>query len=138
MNKVCAFILCVPLTLFVGNRIAMGQAGSAGGTIGKTDKSASGGAGATDLRRSSPKAERRGVSSGIASQSTGRVRAMNLSGVWTCEGRCLRPSGKAQIRQNGTNLEFVNEVGMVSRGRWIDSTSVTAEDWFGLTGKVST
>jgi hypothetical protein len=37
-----ASIICL-IALFATNRVALGQAGSIGGTVGKTDKSASGG-----------------------------------------------------------------------------------------------
>jgi len=50
MWKALVFVLCATLMLLVGNRIAVGQAGSIGGTIGKTDKSASGGEDQTPTR----------------------------------------------------------------------------------------
>src|SRR5713101_1159675 len=131
INKVCAFILCVPLTLLVGDRIAMGQAGSTGGTIGKTEKSASGREEAQSAARSqaSPHPSGRAGSKDLG-RGCGRI-----IGVWTWRISILawrivvRPNGvayhsidngiKGTWSCNGDNVVFV-----WADGRYLDHVTL--------------
>jgi hypothetical protein len=75
-NKVRIFVIFVPLMLLVrvGDRIAMGQAGSTGGTIGKTEKSTSGGEeGSNALRHPSRRTGSKSFGDGCR----------RIIGVWT-------------------------------------------------------
>lgn len=58
------------------------------------------------------------------------VQRKSLAGSW----RALL--GNGQVRENGKNLEFINELGWVSAGRWLDSETVMADTW-GVEGKIS-
>jgi hypothetical protein len=89
MTKSIAIVVASCLAILVaaeGNAFA--QAGSIGGTVGKTDKSASGG------ENSEPQPRRRGV-----------VRphdvAVNLTGEWSCDD-----GGTYTIRQSGSKVSW--------------------------------
>jgi hypothetical protein len=93
------------MTAFLAtNRIALGQAGSTGGTIGKTDKSASGG---EDLDENRGRPHRANKQSGPAGGS--------LTGRWDWEAICygIRYFGDFRIREVGGQLtgEFLDDSG---------------------------
>jgi hypothetical protein len=103
-NKVRVFVLLVPLTLLVlvGDRIAMGQAGSTGGTIGKTEKSASGGEEAQPA--TSSKASRH-ASRRTGSKSFGDGCG-RIIGVWTW--RISIPSWRIVVKPNGVAYHSID------------------------------
>jgi hypothetical protein len=124
----CAAIMlaAVALSAPIGGP-AFAQAGSTGGTLGNTDKSISGDR--EEPGRSTSR-ERHTASPKVSSQATEKTAATSLSGAWK------GPFGATQIHQQGGELEFRNEFGMVAHGRWVDSSTVSAGEW-GVQGKVS-
>jgi|ERR1700722_569690 hypothetical protein len=123
MQRVLLGALAVVVSAYIA---AFAQAGSTGGTLGNTDKSISGDR--EEPRRST--SPERHTAPKVSSPSTEKTAAINLSGAWK------GPFGAAQIHQQGSELEFKNEWGMVAHGRWVDPSTVSAGEW-GVQGKVS-
>ena len=65
------------------------------------------------------------------------AQSKDLSGPWICYDECQKPGGEATVAQDGKNLVFINEVGQVSQGRWVNSRQVIATNWGGLLGDLS-
>jgi len=88
--------ICLFATMLVSGQGAFAQAGSTGGTIGKTDKSVSGSEEEAGGPRSSPKP-------GQSRQVTARSRdvAINLAGRWSCND-----GGTYTIRQSGSKVSW--------------------------------
>jgi hypothetical protein len=105
-------IVCITcLIAFVAtDRIALGQAGSTGGTIGKTDKAASGG---EDLDENRGRPHRANKQSGPAGGS--------LTGRWDWEAICygIRYFGDFRLREVGGQLtgEFLDDSGGLKGGQ---------------------
>jgi hypothetical protein len=68
---------------------------------------------------------------------SGGGATINLSGRYTCVGPCTSPNGTATIEQNGNDITFISEVGGRSRGRFLDATTVIADDWGGMRATIS-
>jgi outer membrane receptor protein involved in Fe transport len=75
MKRLFAFILCASVMIPGGDRIAFGQAGSTGGTIGKTGKSVSGG------EEERPGDRKSGDRKAAATPAT-------ISGKWSWRAKC--------------------------------------------------
>jgi hypothetical protein len=119
-----AFAAIMLVTMAVSVPNAFAQGGSTGGTLGNIDKSISG-------TREEPKPSTpRERHTARASPSTEKTAGINLSGAWR------GPSGGTEIHQQGGQLVFRNEFGVVVHGQWIDSSTVVAVEW-GVQGKVS-
>jgi hypothetical protein len=88
--------ICLLATMLVSGRGAFAQAGSVGGTIGKTDKSVSGSEEEAGGPRPSPKP---GQSRPVTARS--RNVAINLAGRWSCND-----GGTYTIRQSGSKLSW--------------------------------
>jgi hypothetical protein len=80
MNKPAIAILFGLALLIVGECASFGQAGSTGGTLGKTDKSASGGDESGLRQTSKPGGPRK------ADQKTARGSCQKIVGTWTWRG----------------------------------------------------
>jgi hypothetical protein len=109
------FIFCL-IALSAADRIALGQAGSTGGTIGKTDKSASGG---------EDRDEHSGRGHGANKQSGPAGRS--LTGRWRWQSSCPL----------GTGWHGSFEIGRVSGGV-LSGTIVNGDRSVGeITGRIS-
>jgi hypothetical protein len=93
MSKIAFVLLCILATCIVGAR-AFAQAGSTGGTLGKTDKSVSGG---DEPPQQRPKAKQR-------TSTVGNVPAHSISGKWAWTAKCADGSenwaGSFELTQN--------------------------------------
>ncbi len=59
-----------------------------------------------------------------SSPAAGAAVTPSLAGVWTCDGR------PTSITQDGSgNLVFTNQMGMKSKGRFADASTVIATEW---------
>jgi len=113
-----ATIICVMLALLAADRIALAQAGSTGGTIGKTDKSVSGGgdAAARPQHNVKPRAERAERRAASTARTESRA-AGNVDGTWlvSATGRCIPPSQVTFLINDGM-ITGNGITGQVSRG----------------------
>ena len=116
-----ATIICVMLASLAAHKIALAQAGSTGGTIGKTDKSVSGGgeAAARPPHNVKPRAERteRRAASTARAESRAAGAAGNADGTWlvSATGRCIPPSQVTFLINDGM-ITGNGITGQVSRG----------------------
>jgi len=119
-HRISIAVACCLAALVAADGLAFAQAGSTGGTIGKTDKSDSGGdEAAPDHQRAKPKTPERDRPAG--------PRAVSIAGKWVWHGKCADDSEWA-----GTfDLEQHND-GTVS-----GSCSVTRESCSSVSGQVT-
>jgi hypothetical protein len=112
------------IALLATDRIAQGQAGSIGGTIGKTDKSVSGGDKETEPQRASSCAKLIGVWSwfiggDVTFKSDGSYvqPQSSLTGTWTCKSDYVLMlwshgyTDRLTLSRDGTHLEGSNSNG---------------------------
>jgi len=64
------------------------------------------------------------------------AQQINLEGQYRCVGACQNPTCMASIKQNGSQLEFTNEVCQRSSGT-LNGSQVVAHDWGELIGDLS-
>jgi hypothetical protein len=105
-------ILCGLLALQLPARHAFAQAGSAGGTVGKTNKSASGGDDEPE-HRDKPRAAKR--ASAGAREEAGFSASGDGTWVVSASGRCIPPWQITWLTSNGA-ISGSGTTGHISRG----------------------
>jgi Flp pilus assembly protein TadG len=113
---ICAIAsICSMVALFPATTTAMAQAGSTGGTLGKTDKSASGG----EERQQEPKHRRRPREASVSTKGDG---CGNATGDW--DWKWITGSTVTTIRSNGTASQTNGNT-----GTWVCAEGVFTFSW---------